>query len=55
MNTEIQKGKLRKIIDIEKKIILPELEKLAKKENRDLKNFIETQLIALVDAAKTKK
>ena len=35
--------------------LMADLEKLAKKDNRDLKNYIETQLIAIVEAAKSKK
>jgi hypothetical protein len=44
----------RKLIDIPLNI-LPTLEKLAKKDNRDLKNWIENQLIRLVEQEKAKK
>ena len=43
-----------KLIHLPVKLVR-ELEDLAKKDNRDLKNYIETQLIAIVEASKSKK
>lgn len=48
------KQKHGKLIHLPVKLVR-ELEDLAKKDNRDLKNYIETQLIAIVEASKAKK